>query len=322
MSGREWLREIEIKDFRGIEDLHLSFVGPDGKASSIVVVAGPNGSGKTTVLEACLLVAGVPAITRDLVTGAIDHRAIRNGADSFLIKGVFEGESEAGSHEADFGSAFDGNTKRLDCEYFSSWRAPVLPGALSVTAGKPGRRPKKEMKNRLWIVKQHLVNAKAYDRMAPPRLFPSKFDQAIDKVNRLWQMFYPGTDQTFTVEPVGESPDAGFDVFLNESGNRIPLDALSSGQIELFLLAGSALPGEEIPSLLCIDEPELHLDPQWHRLILRALRKLRPETQLIVGTHSPEIYEAVLSHERHFLVPPDDPRARIWSAQSSGATEE
>ena len=124
-----------------------------------------------------------------------------------------------------------------------------------------------------------------------------------------------------TVEPAGDSPDAGFDVFLNDAGTRIPLDALSSGQLELFLLAGSALPGEMAPALMCIDEPELHLDPQWHRLILRAVRMLCPNTQLIVGTHSPEIYEAVLSHERHFLVPADDPRARAWDRPQTEATE-
>jgi energy-coupling factor transporter ATP-binding protein EcfA2 len=322
MSGREWLRGIEIQNFRGIESLHLSFVGPDDKASPVVVVAGPNGCGKTTVLEACLLVAGEPSVTKELVTGAVDSRGVRRGAEDFIIRGFFEGD--AGTNEADFGPVFSGNTRRLDCEYFSSWRAPVLPGALSVTAGKPGKRPRKEVKNRLWIVKQHLVNAKAYDRMSSqgPSNAPSKFDRAIDKVNQLWRMFYPDTEQTFSVEPAGESPDAGFDVFLNESGGRIPLDALSSGQLELFLLAGSALPGEEVPSLLCIDEPELHLDPQWHRLILRALQKLRPETQIIVGTHSPEIYEAVLSHQRHFLVPSDDPRAKVWSTPSSGAAKE
>jgi predicted ATP-binding protein involved in virulence len=64
-----------------------------------------------------------------------------------------------------------------------------------------------------------------------------------------------------------------------------------------------------------IDEPELHLDPQWHRLIMRSLRKLQPRVQLIVATHSPEIYDAAASYERHYLVPENDPRSWLWTQQ-------
>jgi predicted ATP-dependent endonuclease of OLD family len=69
---------------------------------------------------------------------------------------------------------------------------------------------------------------------------------------------------------------------------------------------------EDREGIIFIDEPELHLDPQWHRLILRSLLRLQPRAQLVVATHSPEIYDAAASYERHYLVPEDDPRARLW----------
>ena len=72
---------------------------------------------------------------------------------------------------------------------------------------------------------------------------------------------------------------------------------------------------EEREGIIFIDEPELHLDPQWRRLILRSLRQLQPRAQLIVATHSPEIYDAAASYERHYLVPEDDPRSWLWAAQ-------
>jgi predicted ATP-binding protein involved in virulence len=73
--------------------------------------------------------------------------------------------------------------------------------------------------------------------------------------------------------------------------------------------------------IICIDEPELHLDPQWHALILQALRKLQPNSQFIVATHSPEVYESVLSFERHFLVPPEDPRAQAWGIRQQANSQ-
>ena len=69
---------------------------------------------------------------------------------------------------------------------------------------------------------------------------------------------------------------------------------------------------EDREGIIFVDEPELHLDPQWHRLILRSLMRLQPRAQLVVATHSPEIYDAAASYERHFLVPEGDPRAHLW----------
>lgn len=300
---RNWIREIRIENFRGIENLSLSFLDPSGEPSHVVVIAGPNGCGKTTVLEACLLLAG----QHGLLKGS---REARQGATSFRITGSALISRTVREAEVDRHSS---HGLALSCRYFSSWRAPVLPGALEITAGKKGKRPNPTEANQLWILKQALINAKAYQSMSPQGSTDRSYTQAIEQIQKLWRLFYPHANQTFSVEPAGQSPDAGFDVFLNEGDVRIPLDALSSGQLELFLLAGSALPGQPAPALLCIDEPELHLDPQWHRLIVRALQMLYPETQLILGTHSPEIYDAVLSHQRHFLVPPDDPRATFWS---------
>jgi predicted ATP-binding protein involved in virulence len=64
--------------------------------------------------------------------------------------------------------------------------------------------------------------------------------------------------------------------------------------------------------LVLIDEPELHLDPSWHRTILSVLAELSPDTQFIVATHSDEIYDSVLSYERHFLASNEDARSKLW----------
>src|SRR5205814_9850330 len=78
------LREIEIENFRGIEHLSLSFTTPRGDASDIAVLAGPNGSGKTAVLEACLIALG-----RGRFVGETDERRlVRAGCGGYLIRAV------------------------------------------------------------------------------------------------------------------------------------------------------------------------------------------------------------------------------------------
>src|SRR5271155_4234503 len=80
------LTSLKIRDFRGIDSLDLDFRGPDGLPNNLVVLAGPNGSGKTAVLEAALIAAG----GRKLAVGPSGKRAIRKGAVDYSIQAVFD----------------------------------------------------------------------------------------------------------------------------------------------------------------------------------------------------------------------------------------
>ena len=107
-----------------------------------------------------------------------------------------------------------------------------------------------------------------------------------------------------------------FDVYFRAAGGiHLEVNLLSAGQLELFLFLGELALNEDREGIIFIDEPELHLDPQWHRLVLRTLMRLQPRAQLIVATHSPEIYDAATSYQRHYLVPEDDPRSWLWVTQ-------
>ena len=110
------------------------------------------------------------------------------------------------------------------------------------------------------------------------------------------------------------NPGRGRSTSISSSeGHRLEIDLLSAGQLELFLFLGVLALNEDREGIIFIDEPELHLDPQWHRPILRSLMRLQPHAQLVVATHSPEIYDAAASYERHYLVPEDDPRSWLWA---------
>lgn len=76
-----------------------------------------------------------------------------------------------------------------------------------------------------------------------------------------------------------------------ETGNKISLSSLSSGEKHLMrILIETLLAGE---SSLIIDEPEISMHVDWQRHLIEAMRKLNPDTQLIIATHSPEIMAEV-----------------------------
>jgi predicted ATPase len=308
------LTSLSIRNFRGIEDLSLEFVGPDGLPNQLVVLAGPNGCGKTAVLEAALMAIG----GQSRAVGPIGSRAIRKGATDYEIRVTSQNASEPFLPNGE--TTLKSRSRDLELKvphwYFSSWRAPALVGAVDVTVGKGGRRPAKTDANRLLNVKQQLANTAAMESFrGTGRASLPRYTSWINSINEGWRKFYLDRDDEFAVELTEENEEASgaFEVYYLRKGEpRLSVDHLSAGQLELFLFLSALVLNDDREGIVLIDEPELHLDPQWHTTVLRTLMRLQPKAQFIVATHSPQIYESAMSYERHFLVPADDQRASIW----------
>jgi predicted ATPase len=84
-------------------------------------------------------------------------------------------------------------------------------------------------------------------------------------------------------------------------------DGLSSGQKEmiatLFLIWKNT---KDQPSIVLIDEPELHLNAEWHGDFVKQLHRLAPNNQYILATHSEEMFRSVDERHRAVLVPNED----------------
>jgi len=73
------LTSLKLRDFRGIDSPDVDFRGPNGLPNNLIVLAGPNGSGKTPVLEAALILVG----GHRLAVGRRGKRAVRRGAEDY-----------------------------------------------------------------------------------------------------------------------------------------------------------------------------------------------------------------------------------------------
>ncbi len=118
------LTSLKIRDFRGIESLDLDFRGPDGLPNNLVVLAGPNGSGKTAVLEAALIAVG----GNKLAVGPLGKRAVRKGAEDYEIRAEIRARTnlfdEDDAVELSSRTVPPKSNPQLPYWYFSSWRAP------------------------------------------------------------------------------------------------------------------------------------------------------------------------------------------------------
>ena len=123
--------------------------------------------------------------------------------------------------------------------------------------------------------------------------------ETIDALNKLVKTYAGGT-----ISKLRPSPDNTIDFRVNpvDLGESFTFDGLSSGQKEiistLFLIWYHT---RNRPSVVFIDEPELHLNAQWHRGFVKSLTSLAPQNQYIIATHSEDVMDSVSEDRRALL---------------------
>ena len=123
--------------------------------------------------------------------------------------------------------------------------------------------------------------------------------ETIDALNKLVETYAGGT-----ISKLRPSPDNTIDFRVNPvgRGGSFTFDGLSSGQKEiistLFMIWYHT---RNRPSVVFIDEPELHLNAQWHRRFVKSLASLAPQNQYIIATHSEDIMDSVSEDRRALL---------------------
>lgn len=70
---------------------------------------------------------------------------------------------------------------------------------------------------------------------------------------------------------------------------KITLEKLSSGEKQLLILLFSTVIENYADCITFWDEPEVSLHIEWQRKLIRVIRELNPNMQLIIATHSPSI---------------------------------
>ena len=122
---------------------------------------------------------------------------------------------------------------------------------------------------------------------------------AIERLNDLMLFYAGGTISK--LRPRGDNT-VEFRIAPNGGGESLTFDGLSSGQKEiistLFLVWYHT---QDRSSVVLIDDPELHLNAQWHRSFVKKLFELMPSNQYVLATHSTDVMDSVEEDRRVLL---------------------
>jgi predicted ATPase len=135
---------------------------------------------------------------------------------------------------------------------------------------------------------------------------PETKDGILDKLNALIERYVGGRLGKLRI-----IDDDEIDIRIDTSSGfgSYTFNGLSSGQMEiistLFLIWFST---RDAPSVVLIDEPELHLNAEWHASFVSSLVELAPDNQYILATHSEDVMSSVSREHRIILASENDLR--------------
>lgn len=123
------------------------------------------------------------------------------------------------------------------------------------------------------------------------RMMMLNYPEQSDKIRRRIENFFCVIDSLFgeTGKKITIDTRTNSLAFsINET--MIQLEQLSSGEKQLLLILTTVFLQDERPFVLLMDEPEISLHISWQDSLVSMLRKLNPNCQLIITTHSPNIF--------------------------------
>jgi predicted ATP-binding protein involved in virulence len=292
------IAKVHLENHPLFGTMDFNFTDPEGKTLDTVVIAGVNGTGKTTLLDAIremtssfdrkykgsfiefdLLTLYEKKLLNNPITNSSKdriakyHQKIARIGDSYNL--VFEDiiESERPKiiympTEINFTKLA---TKTLSFS-LSAYEILVIIDE-NVISDVPS-------------FSASTINSEVYKNPDLPA--KNAIDKVCREINSLFDIL--GIDaQIIGLNPDGEK----LPIFKNSAGSVFDINHLSSGEKQLFVRAMALKMLNANNSVILIDEPEISMHPGWQQRIVKVYEKIGNNNQVIIATHSPFIVGSV-----------------------------
>lgn len=289
------IKTLSIKNVAGIRDLHLRF---DERMN---ILCGPNGIGKTTILECCAhtFSIGSTSVLKSRA-GTQDERAVKGMVETTLKDGEKQSVVNLQINHHEPMKQSDPHGDHMNAGYIVSLKTGRLFDYQALdSVRKDTEKPLHEL---ISNIKNGITSSDIKSWFVNRDLYSTK-DKAMSSQQlanfALAKRCFSKLNDAFTFSHV----DAGsLDIIVNTPGGLIVYEYLSSGfKSCLVMLLGiikelelrfKHTAVEDIEAIVVIDEIELHLHPEWQGKIAGVLIDIFPRMQFIVSTHSAHVIQS------------------------------
>ena len=310
------IRKLHIKNYKVFNDLELDFTDANGKTLDTIVLAGLNGSGKTTVLEIIRkMFEGM--LMYDLKEGENSSIKIEvemtsyeqnNAKDFFLTRNLGDGEDMTQLHDklSSENRYFTVSFNLQDNDYTHQF--------ITLPVNKRDRTLKL-----IYLPVKDTINSNVYDIVKILHLDSSKSKMEELVLKEIRDEVFKNLDIpprqskekainqiTKTLKGIDlntqlvdfESEEL---IFKSINGQRIKFEAMSNGEQTLYFRAIYLNKLNPQDSIIMADEPEDALHPTWQKQVLKLYQNVGENNQVIVATHSPQVIGSANPNEVFFL---------------------
>lgn len=318
------IRKVKYNNHPILGNLELDFVNPaTNKPYSTIVLAGENGTGKTTILETLNTFLSIgsfePFQTFEYeVENFIEfekHTYILKPLNSGTIKNFFKRYDPITKNYEEIRRDKSNNIDNIQKDdkdprfygsVFSRPRADYKTNKITSVTTNELDKNKYDSDNddNFTSLKQLIVDVQNQDDEKYREINQKKGQQPMSfdkfkpesKIHR-FESAFNGFFETIKYKTVRNANGAK-EVFFEKNGKEIPLDALSTGEKQIVFRGAYLLRNLNLleNSTIMIDEPELSMHPLWQKKILKYYKDLfttnsQQTAQLFFASHS----EAVIS---------------------------
>lgn len=341
-----YIRELSVSNLRSFREAQVAFCHPgqdDGPPlGNVTLLLGDNGAGKTTILRAVALATLSPVIEG---SGFVPYNLVRRSREPGSLARSAEVRAEVVLHAQDTGAGRRSApvearveasiARRGDVERVSSPERPEslwegmfreqspaflvlgygasrrVETASSFDSGVRARSRLLRYQRVAGLFEEH-VTLTPLGAWLPEfrQTNPGRHTQVIHLINRL----LPEGTRILDREERGE-------YVFEHQGTPVPFGAMSDGYRAylgwiadlLYHVCMGAPSGQKLVDnrgIVLVDEIDLHLHPEWQRLVVPQLAGALPNLQFVLTSHSP-IVAGTLHAANLRLVEPDDDGASV-----------
>ena len=322
------IRKIKWNNHDILGNLELDFTKPDGSIYNTIVLAGENGTGKTTILETLSTFLNLGSIEAfeyikyvvDGVPYTISQRANVNPELGFHVrKNESDGTTQTiRTNRNNSPQLIDSDLSDLRHYGFSYSKARSGFNTQKVksttTQQLDSEKYENDSKDDFTSVKQLIVDIDTQDNSEWMRITKAGMQTPFTTFKQTSKMYrfekaFNEFFGTVKFKEVDNTNPEEIKILFEKHGKEIPIDSLSTGEKQIVFRGAHLLKNINSMSggIALIDEPELSMHPKWQQKVLKYYRSLfnkngSQDAQIIIATHSEYVLRSALEDRDNILI--------------------